>query len=308
MELRKQGIQARKQLTENELKDIKELEERCNREDSITLKLNWDMLEARTTDDTNDFLYYADGKLVGFLGMYKIESTEIELSGMVHPEYRRQGVFRALTDEAVKECRKRKIPKMIYMCQRGSAAGKPFLTQKLGAKFSSAEYWMERQDEDSADTTAQTGQTNRSGVTAGGEEIRLRKASLDDLALLIRLASEGFDMEAEEASEYVKRTLLDTKETYYVVEADGESIGSLRISPYNDGVFIFGFSVLPEFRGRGYGRTALTVVIDLYRAKGIRHFLLEVATDNDRALGLYESVGFRSKNVNDYYTVILSDL
>lgn len=53
-----------------------------------------------------------------------------------------------------------------------------------------------------------------------------------------------------------------------------------------------GMGVLAAYRGRGIGKRLLLTCIDKAREKGIVRIDLEVRADNERAIGLYECVGF----------------
>ncbi|WP_245719817.1 GNAT family N-acetyltransferase [Paenibacillus tianmuensis] len=284
-------------LSEQALRDIRALADLCNTEDGITLKLNWDMLSARPAGVTNDFLMYEGEELIGFLGIYSFGSTEAEISGMVHPHHRRKGVFTRLADAATEECRRRGIPKLIFICQERSASGKAFL-HAWGAVYSFSEHWMEMRVPD--------GQPPQVPDTRQAEALELRLATADDIELLTELNRQGFDMTYEDARVFVETTVADEKEKTYVAELGGKPIGKLTVRVDEGVAFIFQFCVLTEYRGRGCGREILARTMErVYREDGTVRFELEVAADNPRALGLYESCGFRALNANDYYTMEL---
>ncbi|MNW11442.1 ribosomal-protein-alanine N-acetyltransferase [compost metagenome] len=69
--------------------------------------------------------------------------------------------------------------------------------------------------------------------------------------------------------------------------------------------FIYGFCVLPEYRGKGYGRQILSQTITALKEKDQAvEIKLEVSVENEKALGLYESCGFATRNANDYYVLL----
>lgn len=285
-------------LSEQELRDIRALADRCNAEDGITLKLNWEMLSERPAGVTNDFLMYEGEELIGFLAIYSFRLTEVEISGMVHPQHRRNGVFTRLTDAATDECRRRGIPKLIFICQERSASGKAFLEAR-GAVYSFSEHWMEMRVQD--------GQPPQVPDTLQAEALELRLAVEDDIEVLTELNRQGFDMSYEDARVFAENTVADKKEITYVAELGGKPIGKLAVRVDEGIAFIFGFCLLTEYRGRGCGREILVRAMErVYREGGIVRFELEVAADNPRALRLYESCGFRALNANDYYTIELS--
>jgi ribosomal protein S18 acetylase RimI-like enzyme len=90
-----------------------------------------------------------------------------------------------------------------------------------------------------------------------------------------------------------------------VIEHAGERVGVMRVE--RDGAVatagIYGFAVLPEFQGRGYGRAALSKVSRDLRDDGVTSVHLEVLIDNPAALHLYESCGFVALGIEDYYLI-----
>ncbi|MDR6884725.1 GNAT family N-acetyltransferase [Bacillus sp. 3255] len=290
----KQGIVSRAGLSPQELEDVRKLWETCNRHDHIDIKLNWSTLADRPAGVTNDFLFYQDDRVVGFLAIYSFLSTEVEISGMVHPEARNQGIFGQLVQTALNECKRREVPKVIFINERGSASGKAFLLQ-LGAVYSFSEYVMELQED--------------AAKTLDAESISIRPAGAQDTELLVKLNVTGFSMPEDEARSYVTQTMNGEKERTWIAELGDqrEPIGKTGAMVGTDGGgFIYGFCVLPEHRGKGYGRQILSQTIDkLKQQKGAGDIRLEVAVENERALGLYESCGFRTKNANDYYVMMI---
>ena len=122
------GLIPKRGLSEQDIGEIIHLAEIYNSFEHIEIKLNCEMLKRRPLDQTNDYLYYDNGQLVGFLGKYQFRSTEVEISGMVLPPFRRKGIFRSLLNEAVKECKNRKVPKVILICNNRSQSGKGIAT------------------------------------------------------------------------------------------------------------------------------------------------------------------------------------
>jgi ribosomal protein S18 acetylase RimI-like enzyme len=107
----------------------------------------------------------------------------------------------------------------------------------------------------------------------------------------------GFGMDPADVAELLAsdrgRTLL--------VERDGVPLASLRLSRDGNTGAIHGFVVDPDHQGQGIGRDVLRRACDLLRAEGAELVRLEVEVSNDRALGLYESVGFSVLTTEDYY-------
>ncbi len=58
-------------------------------------------------------------------------------------------------------------------------------------------------------------------------------------------------------------------------------------------VYDAGTTVIPEYRRRGISRAMFEWMIPMFAAEGYKQFLLEVITNNDPAVSLYERLGFR---------------
>ena len=61
--------------------------------------------------------------------------------------------------------------------------------------------------------------------------------------------------------------------------------------------YLFDFVVDSGVRGKGCGRLFLEEVIDSLRVEGVSTVELSVAPDNQRAIDLYESLGFEKKRM-----------
>src|SRR5438445_795115 len=95
-----QGLVGRQTLDEEEIREARRLADVCNAYEGLDLKLALGEPPADSGQAMNRFLYYDDGRLVGFCSLdYE------ELCGMVHPEHRRRGIGRALLGAAINEYR-----------------------------------------------------------------------------------------------------------------------------------------------------------------------------------------------------------
>lgn len=56
------------------------------------------------------------------------------------------------------------------------------------------------------------------------------------------------------------------------------------------------FLILPEHRGKGFGREALKYLMESARQEGFAAVCLEVDRDNPKARKLYDSAGFKAAN------------
>ncbi|SDD01947.1 Acetyltransferase (GNAT) domain-containing protein [Terribacillus halophilus] len=269
-------------LTVAQLKEIKALQQTVEQYDGIELKLNWDMLENRSESEQTDFMSYEAGQLVGFLGLYSFGS-KVEVCGMVHPDYRRKGIFSELFQESIPAMEKARHK--LLNVPADSISGKAWI-ETVNCTFKESEYMMRWEGE---------------ALPGSDGSVRLRPSSLKDIEMKIQLDILCFDFDAEEAQVYNDRMEKDGfQKEFYIIETESKAVGKIRIHQNGKRSEIYGFAVLPEFQGKGYGRKALQEAVRMETAKGQRVFL-EVQTENEKALSLYTSIGFMKESQQNYY-------
>src|SRR5450432_333490 len=137
----KQGLYRAQGLSQTELVAIERLMQICNAYEGLDLKINLQILRSRPHDEINDFLYYEQDVLVGFLGLYSFNPHEGEISGMVHPSFRRKGIFTALFRAALEECQHRNIARLLLIVEHASLSGQAF-AGSLATTYDHSEYKM----------------------------------------------------------------------------------------------------------------------------------------------------------------------
>jgi ribosomal protein S18 acetylase RimI-like enzyme len=282
----KQGLYKMRTLTDVDLAELQRLASLCTDHDQIDLRINWDALKSRTGDKINDFAYYRDDVLVGFLSLDGLGSDEAEGTGMVHPGYRRQGVFRALVTAAQDECRNNGTPALILLFDHRSQAGIAFV-DAIGAQHDFSEHKMRLVD-------TQT-------VPRIENRLDFRKATIEDAQAIAEILVEDFHTDPERLRQNIVGNIQSEIYQYYLAALDRVPIGTLNIQNLDGDAYIYGFVVRPEQRGRGYGKEILARAIEDVVAERPQPIYLEVETNNDPAFGLYRSFGFEVMVTYDYY-------
>jgi len=283
-----QGLIPCRQPSAAQIGEIEALAAACNAAEGLELKLNLDMVQTRAGDRPEDFLYYAQGRLVGFLGLYGLSDTET--TGMVHPERRRQGIGSRLLDAGLAELRRRGAPSALLVCEQASRSGQAFVAAR-GGLYEFSEHRLVRTDPRSP------------ALEPGAVDIEI--AGAGDLVAVAHVQAVAFGDTEEDAWRRVERDQQGNPRRYYLARLDGDPVGALGLSFEPEGAYIAGVAVLPEFRGRGYARRLLARAVRDALAAGQTRQALEVATDNANALGLYESCGFRPVTRYDYFRLDL---
>jgi ribosomal protein S18 acetylase RimI-like enzyme len=284
-----EAICLKKYLTEQELKELYALQYICKNNDNVNLKLeleyrrNLNKATSPGLKNIDEFLYYADGKLAAYLSISCFGGNIGEITGMTHPKWRRNGIFSRLYQLARQEYLKRNYNKVLLLADRNSLSAAGFM-KVIGASYDFSEYHMRLPE--------------LSPVKEDGP-VTLRTASSKDIREIRRQNSIYFDDTNEEDLQPEELELAD--KSAYLAVLNGETIGKIEMEFYDSTAYIYGFGILPAYRGKGYGRATLQETLRLIADRGIRHAELDVVCTNSSALHLYQSCGFKEESIMDYY-------
>ncbi len=97
----------------------------------------------------------------------------------------------------------------------------------------------------------------------------------------------------------------------YVFEVDGKPVGMSKLVPMQHRnshiVYLGGVAIDPAAGGKGYGAIMLQQVIDYAVKMGSLRIELSVATNNKRAIGLYQKLGFVQEGLFKKFSYLKSE-
>lgn len=115
------------------------------------------------------------------------------------------------------------------------------------------------------------------------------------------MAHAGFPKGLGTTAEKVKKDLqTDSDDTRrrLILEIDGETVGEMSCHNQGDGSAEIGIKICEvKWQEKGYGRQFLSMLIEELFRKGYQRIVLDTNLENKRAQHVYESLGFRKKNV-----------
>lgn len=290
------------------------LQAACTRQERISLKLELDYKLGASLEspdkagirEINEFMYFDGPRLLGYIGIcgFGGPGEPLEITGMVHPEYRRRGIFSVLHGLVTAECARRNTGGALVLCDRESASGRSFIN-KTGAVYRNSEYEMYLGDRNcEAPAALLRGITLRKAVNSdSGEIARQNAVYFGDIDRLTGSSPEETDRAATVASEVISPEEEEKRGmTIWLAEKDGCIVGKVHVQMSAGAVGgIYGLGVLPEYRGNGNGRAVLLLAVKKLKEAGAKDIMLQVAAKNMTALSLYKSCGFQEMSTMDYY-------
>lgn len=278
-------------LHKNELRDIHNLVERSAEHDRFRVKLYWNILQNRLTQEFNDFLYYIDGNLAGYLGLFTFELDEAEISLVVHPKYRRHGIGKKLFAEAMLELKQRNISKSIWVRPHGSIINDERL-QAMQPELLYAQQEMIAKNPPQFDVNTLP-------------PVQFRLATVEDIPLVAKMGTVSFNSKfTDNMTRFTENMQEKVRKIWLVSTPEHENVGKIHVRfDDNQTAFLHDLCIAPEFRGQDLAKAMIMQMMDMLRKQGQRVIALDVECDNTNALALYDRCGFVSVGAYDYLRI-----
>ncbi len=234
------------------------------------------------------FFLALDGtELVGYLSVFLPEESTAELNVLIHPDYRRQGIFTKLLHRAKTALSAIDTEEFVFVCEPSSIDATAAMLA-LKAEKKSSEYQMLL--ESSANDSSSLGQ--------------LLEATPDDLPLLGRMNALFFETSEEMGELFAEESYYTPGITVYKYVITGKNkktvpIGTVCFCEEARSGNIFGLGILPEYRGRGYGKDLLQALLSLIPTD--KKIYLQVSSRNAAAFQLYQKAGFQIIAQQDFW-------
>lgn len=133
------------------------------------------------------------------------------------------------------------------------------------------------------------------------KRVVIRRMEQADLPAVAALERSCFTVPWSES--LLEEVYLNPLDRAWVLEEDGRVTGYCNFRIIAGEGELMRIAVLPEARGRGYGRELLETLVQYASGEQVEDITLEVRASNAAAVSLYKSYGFRTEAVRKrYYT------
>lgn len=151
------------------------------------------------------------------------------------------------------------------------------------------------------------------------EKTRMIKMNKEDFEPYVKKMVQEYADEKQKASRYmaadealkkaqeeIKRLLPDgyqTRDHYFLtlLDSSGEKIGlfwlNYALNEPSKRAFIYEFEIFEPYRNGGFGQSALDGLFKYCKTAGLKEIRLHVFAHNDRALHVYQKLGFRATDM-----------
>ena len=133
--------------------------------------------------------------------------------------------------------------------------------------------------------------------------VTLKKFRIEDIKARVDIQNRIFDNKyrlpinsADILIEISKKSYIPELSYFYLYE--NKYIGYGQINKNENLFFLVNFGIIPDFRGKKLSRDFLLNLLEKGKSYGIKELYLDVNEQNTKAVGLYNSVGFRDEYNN----------
>ena len=274
-------IQSTNTLNDHQLLEAKALIAVCQKYDGtfrdpyLSNMLNFD------PDMPAFFLYYEKGELVGLLTIYA-DDQDVDVAILVHPNYRRQGIARALYESFEKETASYPIESVTFQTERIFLENHPDFASNWGLV-----------EDDETETWLGKDRRPYPLATISNLEVVLADRSYQDQISQLKFEAFSEEHESREVVDrYVAKALKDPESRLYILLKNDQVIGTCTVDLSSNTNYLYGLAIAELERGKGYGSYLAKSLVNQLIEQNDKAFQIAVEDSNVGAKRLYEKIGF----------------
>lgn len=246
------------------------------------------------------YLLYENNELVSFLSLFLPEPYYGEAMGFTHPMARQRGYFSKLWDEALKKLDSYIEDMELLFVTDGNSKDALAALAAMEGEYQYSEYLLEK-DCSSLTDALESGDSQEEGQSPSKTpSLTLREAGKEDFSAAVSL-HEAIFCDGTTASERMIREMFNSCGCRtFLAQAAGKTVGLFHLKEWDQGTYLSGFGIHPEFQGEGLGKKMLRAATTKL-SPGHARLSLQVSSLDEAAFALYKGEGFEERSRRDYY-------
>lgn len=269
-----------------DITQLNSLVQYCRKYDGMSPKIYWNILRSNL-NRAGDFCLFNHDELIAYLGYFLFSHHEAEISAIVHPKYRKQGIFSRIFDVVRKRLSGYSIYQYAFACPKNNHAAKKCL-QGLGAKYCSLEYNM------SCQLYLKPKVNNN---------LTLHQATKENIVLLSKIDEACFHTNYKSTQKRFKQMFIESNRLTWLVKNGGQYIGKIHARIDESSVYLHDLCIMPNKRNQGFGSAMVEKTISKLYQLGHRTLTLDVEAVNKYAILIYRNCGFKIINSYEYWKI-----
>lgn len=285
-------IEKHKKIPKAKRKTIRDLVALASDYDQMIHPFDWETMSHRQSEHYVDFLFYHQRKLIGTISLYDFEETTYEVSAVVHPKYRRQGIFTEMMAEVLPHIRQQQKQSLVFLIAENAKPAHICLN-KLAAQYQYSEYVLEKSC------------NQYTGYTA---DLLVLPAKNKDLDFIVSLDAKGQDLDKNSLKERYKSALKSRKrEILMVMNNQKKIVGKIHLKWHHDYVWLHNEHVILQDK-KLQNNTAdfFNAIIGFLSQKTDHPMRINVQSYEKDNLSLYQELGLSPIQRTDYWIMPLN--
>lgn len=278
-------IVRKNQLTNEELQMVRDLAALCAAHDGAAPIFYPNILLQKRSTESN-ILYFENNSLIGFISIYFFYADACEITLMVAPGNRRNGIAKKLLSKALPIFFSRQVERLIFSTAM-------ILDTKwfkdLGLTYKSSEYTMEK--------------ITTEPIVIKNPKLSIVKATEKDIPILDFIDSVSFKNKSANMISRLKNLLNEPNYTILTASYNDKIVGAVHLCFENKNVLLSDLAIIPNLQGHGLGGELLSYCINLALSKEVTKITLHV--EDPKVINFYLHYGFQVTLINEYWIIEL---
>lgn len=294
-QIKKLKISAYARLSPKRLAEVQRFVRICKRKDGFEALFYWDSIKNRKNLGVNEILCYTeDETLVGYLALYHFEDKEVEITLLIHPEYRNRRLYVELFEQVKLAMMKYsvRITGYIFSCNQKYNSLKEYLSYS-GGRASEFTYKL-------ALTPKRFLKANLGKVP----DLTLRRATKLDLLRLIEMELECYPVSAEPYKNHLLQVFDNPNVDILVLIVNDLIIGKIHVYQEKQSATLYDFCIARAEQKKGYGTALLNAVLANIFENNIKKILVDVTDNFD--LNWYKRFNFKCIETYEHWKITAS--